>query len=292
MTSAADRWATLVDPVGSPSRNRRRRVGLVWRSELTKLMGLIRIRLVLVLCLLVPFVIDDVFIVQSGVPQDTLFGQWVHSSGWAISLVILGFAGQWVLPLLTSMVAGDIFSSEDQFGTWKTVLTRSRSRGEMFAGKVAAAVTYTVAAFLVLAISSSIAGRVMGAHPLVGLSGQLVAAGHAETLVWASWATQLAPMLGFCGLAVLLSIVSRNSAIGIGGPVLIGLLMQLLTLVDMPESVREALLATPFASWHTFWVQAPYYPPFWHGLTTSAVWFVVCVLVAWVIFRRRSVKIS
>ena len=37
------------------------------------------------------------------------------------------------------MVAGDIFSSEDHFGTWKTILTRSCSRGQLFAGKFLAA---------------------------------------------------------------------------------------------------------------------------------------------------------
>ena len=42
-------------------------------------------------------------------------------------------------------MAGDIFSSEDHFGTWKTVLTRSRGRGELFAGKVLAALTFALA---------------------------------------------------------------------------------------------------------------------------------------------------
>ena len=78
---------------------------------------------------------------QSAIPADTLFGQWVHQSGFAIPMVVLGFAGQWVLPFVIAVVAGDIFSSEDHFGTWKTILTRSRSRGELFAGKFLAALT-------------------------------------------------------------------------------------------------------------------------------------------------------
>ena len=56
-------------------------------------------------------------------------------------LLMLGFAAQWVLPLLTALVAGDIFASEDQHGTWKTVLTRSVSRGQLFWAKTLAAVT-------------------------------------------------------------------------------------------------------------------------------------------------------
>ena len=44
----------------------------------------------------------------------------------------------WGLPLITALVAGDIVASESHNGTLKTILTRSRERGEIFAGKVLA----------------------------------------------------------------------------------------------------------------------------------------------------------
>ena len=53
-----------------------------------------------------------------------------------MALLVLGFATQWLLPLLTAIVAGDIFASEDQHGTWKTVLTRSASRSQLFWAKM------------------------------------------------------------------------------------------------------------------------------------------------------------
>jgi ABC-2 type transport system permease protein len=287
---SAEHWPTFVERDAATARARHRLGGVVvWRQELVKLVGQVRVRAVAGLCLIVPFLVVAAFKVQGTVPQDTLFGQWVHSSGLAIPMVILGFSGQWALPLLTSIVAGDIFASEDHFGTWKTVLTRSRSRAELFAGKFAAALTYTVAMLVVLAGASVLAGVVMGTQPVVGLSGQLVPAGHAEALVLASWATQLAPVLGFGALAVLLSVATRSSLIGIGGPLLIGLVMQLATLVNMPTSVRATLLGTPFASWHGFWVQPSFYGPLRQGLVTSAVWFIVCAAAAWLIFRRRSI---
>ena len=46
-------------------------------------------------------------------------------------------------PLITALVAGDIVASESHNGTLKTILTRSRDRGEIFAGKVLATLTYT-----------------------------------------------------------------------------------------------------------------------------------------------------
>jgi ABC-2 type transport system permease protein len=293
VTLAADRWPTFVGAPGGPKpSSRRHNVLAVWRWELSKLTGQIRVQAVVGICLIVPFLVVAAFKGQSATPQDTLFGQWVHSSGFATPMVILTFAGQWALPLVTSIVSGDIFSSEDHFGTWKTVLTRSRSRGELFVGKFAAAVTYTVVMLVLLSASSLVAGLVIGTQPLVGLSGQLVPGGHAAALVMASWATQLAPLLGFCAVSVFLSVVTRNSAVGMGGPLLIGLVMQVMTLVNMPAPLRACLLATPFGSWIGLWVQVPFYGPLREGLVTSAAWFVVCTAVAWVCFRRRSIASS
>jgi ABC-2 type transport system permease protein len=244
------------------------------------------------LCVLAPFLVLAAFKVQGAVPQDTLFGQWVHTSGFAVSLVILGFSGQWALPVLGAVVAGDIFSAEDHLGTWKTILTLSRGRGQIFVGKVAAALTYVVLTLVLLAGCSTLAGLGEGTQPTVGLSGQVVAPGHAFGLALASWATQLPPVLAFSSLAILLSIVARNSVVGIGVPVLAGLVMQLLTLVDLPGAVQAALLNTPLASWHGFWVQPAYYGPLREGLVTSAAWFIACLDIAWVVFRFRSIRAS
>ena len=82
---------------------------------------------------------------QSGTPSDALFGAWVHSSGFAISLVILGFAGTWGLPVIAGLLGGDLFASEDRHGTWKTILTRSCARSEVYIAKLLAAGTLAVA---------------------------------------------------------------------------------------------------------------------------------------------------
>jgi ABC-2 type transport system permease protein len=189
-------------------------------------------------------------------------------------------------------VAGDIFSSEDHFGTWKTVLTRSRSRAELFAGKVAAAVTFAVVAMAVLTVTDLLAGLLAGTQPVVGLGGQLVPAGHAATLVIASWLSELPPVLGFTAVAVLLSVASRNSVVGIGGPVLLALVFQVVTLTNLPEWGQAALLSTPFMAWHGFWAQPAFYGPFREGLITSAAWFIGCGGASWLIFRRRTIGVA
>jgi ABC-2 type transport system permease protein len=162
-------------------------VATVWRLELLKLGCLARVRLVAAGCLIAPFLVVAGLNLQSATPGDTPFGQWIHVSGLAIPMVVLGFAGQWVLPVIAAVAGGDIFSGEDHFGTWKTILTRSRGRGAVFAGKFLAAVTFTVAAVLVLTASDLAAGALAGAKPVVGLGGQLVPAGQAAWLIAASW---------------------------------------------------------------------------------------------------------
>ena len=269
-----------------------RAVAVVWRVELAKLVRLVRVQALAGVCLVAPFLAAAAVSAQSSLPQDTLFGQWLQQSGLALPLVVLGFAGQWLLPLLTCLVAGDIFASEDQFGTWKTVLTRSRSRGELFTGKVLAALSYPVIVLALLAGSTVVAGLLLGREPVVGLGGQVVPVGHAAALVAASWSLQLPPMFGFCLLAVLLSVITRNGVAGVGGPVLLGLLMQLLALLSLPPGVQDALLTTPFSAWHGLWVEHPFYGPAWRGLLTSGVWSAVCLATAWAVFRRRQVRVS
>src|SRR5262249_31160894 len=168
--------------------------------------------------------------VQNAVPADTLFGRWATTTGFATSLTVLGFAGSLGLPFLAGVLAGDVFSSEDRYGTWKTILTRSRTRDEIFVGKTVAAFASATVAVLVLGVSSLLSGVVLvGSSPLVGLSGQLV--GHAAWLVLASWAYTVLPTLVYVSLALLLSVVSRSGIVGVLGPTVVGLVMQLLALL-------------------------------------------------------------
>ena len=143
MTFTATEWP-LGQDVDRAHPGRRHGATSVCRRELLKLARLVRVQAVLAACVLAPFVVAAGISVQSAVPADTLFGQWVHQSGVALAMVVLGFCGQWALPALVAIVAGDVFSAEDHLGTWKTVLTRSRSRGEIFAGKVLAVLVWCV----------------------------------------------------------------------------------------------------------------------------------------------------
>jgi ABC-2 type transport system permease protein len=261
----------------------------VLRWELFKLRAQPRFRAALLVCLLGPPLFAAVLSAQSGTPKDTLFGRHVHDSGLAFPLLLLGFASTWALPLLTSLVAGDIFASEDGHGTWPAMLTRSRTRAEVFLGKAMASALVATGLLVVTAASSLVAGLALaGDRPLIDLSGTVLTPSHALLLVLASWTSALPPLLGFTALAWLFSVLTRSSLAGVGGPVLVGLLLQLLSLLGPVGRVSNAFLTAPFFAWHGLVRSDPYYGPLWQGLLVSLAWGVPCAVVARLVLLRRD----
>src|SRR5260370_41986668 len=103
----------------------------------------------------------------NGGPNEVAFGRYIHDSGLAIPLVLLLFGAVWMYPLITALVAGDIFASEDHNGTLKTILTRSLERGQIFRGKVLAAASYAIVAIVLSATAATAAACLAsGLNPL------------------------------------------------------------------------------------------------------------------------------
>jgi ABC-2 type transport system permease protein len=258
--------------------------------ECSKLVAQLKIRILMAVCLVGPFGFAATMRVQTSLPADTLFGRSVKDSGFAIPLVVLGFAALWAFPVLTSVVGGDVFAAEDRYGTWATVLTRSRSRAELFAGKVLTALGFSALAVTLLAASSVAAGvLVIGGQPLIDLSGVLRPSADAMVRVVLAWTSVVPPALGFTALAVLFSVASRSSAAGIGLPVVVGLTMQLLAFLDGPEPLRRALITSGFGAWHGLLTEPPYYRPLIDGTIVSGVYLVICLIVAFRMLQRRDI---
>ena len=267
-----------------------RGVWTVARVEQSKFAAQIKVRLLLAACVAGPFIFEVAMRVQSGVPSDTLFGRAVTDSGFAVPLVVLGFAALWPFPLLASIIGGDIFSAEDRYGTWTTVLSRSRSRAEVFAGKVIAALAFSLAAVTTLAASSVTAGvLVIGPQPLIDLSGLLLPSSQAATRVFLAWLSILAPTWGFTAMAVLLSVATRSSAAGIGLPIVIGLLMQLVAFVDGPDAARVLLLGTAFGAWHGLFADPQFLGPLIRATLVSVLYLATCLLLAYRLLLRRDI---
>ncbi len=261
----------------------------VYRAERRKLGAQLAPRLLALVCLVGPFTFAAVLKAQGASPADTLFGSWVHSSGFAISLVVLGFAGSWGLPVMAGVLAGDMFSCEDRYGTWKTVLTRSCTRRELFAGKLLAASTFSIGLVAVAAFSSLISGLLLvGDQSLVGLSGALLSPGRCLALTLAAWLVSVLPMLAFTSLALLFSVATRSGIAGVLAPSLVALVTQLLDLIGKGTWVHMLLLGSAFDGWHGLLRTHPYYGPLAVYSAVSLVWIVACLSGSWLIVRRRD----
>jgi ABC-2 type transport system permease protein len=261
----------------------------VYRAEVRKLSAQTVVRVVALLSVLVPFIFGALLRVQSGAPTDTLYGVWVHSSGFAVSLVVLASAAAWGVPLIAGTIAGDIFSSEDRYGTWKLVLTRSCTRSDVFVGKLLAAATYVIALELLMALSSMAAGVLLvGAQSLVNLNGTLFSPGRSALLTFLSWLTLIPPTLAFTALAVLLSIATRNGIVGVIAPFALALAMQLLLLVGTGIWSHLLLIGAAVFTWHGLFNVHPYSGPLLVGIAVSVIWTVVCIDVSWALLRRRD----
>ncbi|MFF9391958.1 ABC transporter permease [Streptomyces griseoluteus] len=260
-----------------------------YRFEVVKLLAQWRIRLLLLACWIAPALFVAGVSAQSTLPTDTLFGRWMHATGWAGPLVTLGFAGTWALPLLTSVVAGDVFASEDRLGTWRHLLVAVRSPRRIFAAKALAALTVILLLVAGLAVSSSVGGLVaVGNRPLVGLDGHLLAPGDAAGMVLLAWACVLAPTLALAGIGLLGSVVLGRSPMGLLLPAIVALSMQLAQMLPLPVAVRLALPGNAFLTWNGLFTGPAQLAPLLIGIVVGLLWAVTATTLACVLFLRRD----
>jgi ABC-2 type transport system permease protein len=263
-----------------------------WRSyrfELIKLLAQWPIRVALLACWLSPALLVAVISQQSSLPADTVFGRWMSQTGWAGSLVVLSFSGSWILPLLTSLVAGDVFASEDRLGTWRHLLVAVRSPRRIFAAKALASLTIIMLLAIGLAASGVVGGlAAAGNRPLVGLDGHLLAPGQAAGAVLLAWASVLAPTLAFAAVGLLGSVAFGRSPLGLLMPALLALVAQIAQLLALPVAVRVALPSYAFIAWRGLFTAPAQTGPLIIGVADSLLLAVAACALAYRLFMRRD----
>ncbi len=282
---------TVVDGSVLVGGSRRPKSAALVAAELEKLTAQVRVRLAVAVVVLGPFAGLLALKLSTQTPSDTLFGRWVHDSGFAGPLLILGFAGSWVFPLLTSVVAGDIFAVEDHHGTWGLLLTRSAGRGQVFCAKTAAALLYSLIVTVLLAAGSVTAGLLLIGHqPLVGLTGNLLPAGPALPAVLGAWASVLPAVLAYAAVGIAVSVSTRSSLAGVIVPVLLGVTVQLLLLVSGPvDAARLWLPGSSFVAWPGLLADPVFRRPALVDAAASLGYTAIFLVLAWLLFRRRDV---
>jgi ABC-2 type transport system permease protein len=203
--------------------------------------------------------------------------------------VVLSFAGSWFFPLLTSVVAGDVFSAEDRLGTWRHLLVAVRSPRRIFVAKALASFAVLLMCLPGLAVSGIVGGLVVGSRPLTGLDGHLLSPADVAGKLLLAWLCALAPILAFAAIGLLASVIFGRSPIGLLLPAFGGLGMQLASQVlPMPVAVRLALPSFAFGSWNGLFTSPQQLGSLVTGIAVSLAWAVTATALAYVLFMRRD----
>jgi ABC-2 type transport system permease protein len=221
---------------------------------------------------------------------DFAFSSYLTRSGLAVPLVIMLFGAVWMFPLITALVAGDIFASEDHNGTLKTVLTRSLERHEIFAGKALAAITYAFVALIIDVTVAVLAGSIQsGFNPLQSLSGTIVSAPKALELVYVALLIYLIPIATIVCIGLLLSSVTRNSAAAVVGTLMISLLFQLIGILPGLGALQPYLLSTQYNAWQGLLRTPIDWAPVIRAAWVCAMYGIPALTAAFLVFLRRDV---
>jgi ABC-2 type transport system permease protein len=275
-----------------PSRPHRPFTLTVYRWELRKLVSQKRTYLGLALAMIFPlfFVIFQNVHQQHHDHADNIFATEITQSGLATPVLMLLFMSAFFLPLIAALVAGDIFANEDGNGTLKTILTRSVDRGQIFAAKALAAMSYAALAVFVAAAVATIGGLASwGFHSVRTFSGTVVSASEALLLVCAINLAYLIPLFAVASIGVLLSAASRNSAGAVVGTIGLVILLYIVSAIPGLEGIKPYLLTEQFQAWQGLLRTPTDWGPIAHSAWVCALYGVPCLFAAYLVLLRRDV---
>jgi len=221
---------------------------------------------------------------------ENIFASQITHSGLATPVLMLLFLSVFMLPLIASLVAGDIVAAEDGNGTLKTILTRSVDRGQVFASKALAAATYaTVAVFLSATVATVAGVAAWGFNSVTTYSGTVVSPSEGLLLIFAANACYLIPLFAVASIGVLLSTVTRNSAAAVVGAVGVTSLLFIVAQIPGLEGIRPYLLTEQYEAWHGLLRTPTDWAPIWHSLWVCALYAGPALLTGYLVFLRRDV---
>jgi ABC-2 type transport system permease protein len=262
----------------------------VYRWEVAKLLAQKRTYFGVGASIVIPIIFVVVLLIQPGGPNGAPLGRYLRDSGIVTPFVVLLFMSIWGLPLLAALVAGDIVASEHHNGTLKTILTRSRERGEIFAAKALASFSYTALIVFAMGLVGVAAGSAAwGFNAFTSLSGTRVSALQGFALLLVSLLVYLLPLLAIAAFGLMLSTLTRNSAASVVGTLMWALLMQLIGVLPGTGAIQPYLLGTQFDAWHGLLRTPTDWVPVVRAVWLSAIYGIVPLVTAYLVFLRRDV---
>jgi ABC-2 type transport system permease protein len=163
-------------------------------------------------------------------------------------------------------------------------------RWHVFTGKLLAALSYTLVLLTIyVGVGIVVGGLVYGFDPLTTLSGTTVGPGRALFLTAAGTLTYAVPLMAMAGIALLLSVVTRNSAAAVVGTLMVSIALQILGSISALDFLDPYLLSTQFNAWQGLLREPIDWAPVVRAAWVSALYALPAIATAFTIFLRRDV---
>ncbi len=162
------------------------------------------------------------------------------------------------VPLLISLIAGDLISGEANMGTLRLLLTKPISRTEVVMAKFAAASVYTLMLLLWMAILALFLSLVIfGTGDMLNIKSDYIVQLKSDDIFWryvAAFVFAAIAMLTVAALGFLLSIFAENSIGPIVATMSIIVVFTILSTLDIPlfNSIKPYLFTTHMIGWKGF----------------------------------------
>lgn len=213
-------------------------------------------------------------------------------NGLYATVVSLSLLGAFLLPMFAAMAGSQTLAGEAENGTLRSVLMQPVSRGALLMAKWVVANTYIGIAFLLILVSSLVAGGAFfGIRGFDLMYGPGVAGlGESFALIIQGYAFLFFGMMSVVSLTLLLSAFTNSALAAMAGG--LGLVTVMIVLGNLPQLdfLDPYVFTAHFDTFLEFFTSRPDRGAISQGLINFAVWTALTTTGAWLVFRGKDIR--
>jgi ABC-2 type transport system permease protein len=199
------------------------------------------------------------------------------------------------IPLLVSLVTGDLISGEAAMGTIRMMATKPISRTQIVLSKFIAGAVYTLILTLWLGFLALIVGKwIFGSGDLIVLNSDGLVILKEQDILWRyglSFAVAYLALLTISTLSICLSVFAENSIGPIVTTMSIIILFTIIGTLDVSvfDSVKPFLFTTHMASWRSFFEDPVPWSTIRNSVTVLVAHNIILVWIAIYKFNKKDI---
>jgi ABC-2 type transport system permease protein len=199
------------------------------------------------------------------------------------------------IPLLVSLVTGDLISGEAAMGTIRMMATKPISRTQIVLSKFIAGAVYTFILTLWLGFLALIVGKWMfGTGDLIVLNSDGLVILKEQDILWRyglSFGVAYLALLTISTLSICLSAFAENSIGPIVSTMSIIILFTIIGTLDVSvfDSIKPFLFTTHMASWRSFFEDPVPWTTIRNSVSILVIHNIVLVLIAVYKFNKKDI---